>query len=556
MSSPSQSSESAASDGAKTDTNTVVDLKANPPATEQGPQSANSQELNQRLENLEQTLSKLREGLDSTSKSFEQAQALNNSSSEQLGIELQGAREQLKSLEGAYETLGAQSNELSSQQVVITEALESRSQELAERVDHLQFELAAQIVKMSDESVKQFDLLTTEQAQLERRSKELAEQSAELKLAIEQGITSTQAAITALELKLIDQLQQLESDSIERDQSNTDATKTVSSTLLSTTKRLDKADNDQQAAFTELDQRITKRSDELQQSLDSANETLADHSYEITDLHVADVVLASQIETLEETTAKQQSAHLMLVGRVRTGFRWQIAGLALVALALVGYVVLQQQSWDAAESRELALVDSVSDTNARQTALHSAVSEAINDIDAQQTATQELSDKHKVLAQDVELKTAKLTAQIALLNEKLQTLNDQSQSLNGRLNASSPFQQFADDNIIHGPEWLAKQDSSAFMVKLITVEDKQELYNTADFYSHFLKQKLAFYAVTVADQQRYVLLAGVYTSREKAQQLIEGMPAPSFDEKPSVEVLGTIQTAIKAQGDEAKQAAL
>lgn len=557
MSSPSTSqtptsSGSPASDG--TD-NTVVELSNDIGSDDTNSLASNGQELNQRLSNLEKTLAGLRDELESTSSSFAQAQTLNGSDNEQLGIELQGAREQLKSLEANYEKLGKHSSALSSQQSEIAESLETRSEALAERIDHLQFELAAQIVKMSDESVKQFDQLSTEQAQLEQRSRELAEQAEQLKDSIDAGITEVRAAVKALEIKLLDQLQVIEAESRQRDRDNAEAIEGVSHTLSATAERLEQADADQQAALkagmTELDNKLRERTDALQADLDSTNQTVAEHGSEITALHVNDVVLASQIETLEDTTSKQHQAHLALADRVRSGFRWQYAGLAVLALALLGFVLIQQQNWNDAATNEAAQQQAINeqaavqqqalaDTDARQSALKTAVSGLIHETEAQH-------QRDEQLAANLDDAKTRLQAQITALNEKLQGLDDQAQSLNGRLNASSPFQQFGDDNVIHGPEWLAKQDASAFMVRLLTVDDKQALYDIADRYSYFLKQKLAWYPVSNASgKQRYVLLAGIYKDETAAQQLIQRMPAPSFDEAPAVESMTAIQKKLQA----------
>ena len=137
-----------------------------------------------------------------------------------------------------------------------------------------------------------------------------------------------------------------------------------------------------------------------------------------------------------------------------------------------------------------------------------------------------------------------LEQKIAQVDHKMQDIEDQVQSVDGRLNENSPFSQMGDDNIIHGPQWIAGLPAENFSVQLAYTESKNTMYEIAQRYNFYLKDSLSYFEVENNGVVTYALLSGNYTTQQQALNAIDGMPRYIDMQQPIVRKLDSIQKHI------------
>ena len=125
---------------------------------------------------------------------------------------------------------------------------------------------------------------------------------------------------------------------------------------------------------------------------------------------------------------------------------------------------------------------------------------------------------------------AAVHGELEQLQQKLVTITDHVDSINGRVTNLRPHRTFGNGSVINGPEWVAAQPAERYTVRVATVTTKQDLYKTAERYSHYLKQDLAY----VAQKNGYALLLGSYDSVQAARIGMASLPYYVGFERPSV----------------------
>jgi len=135
----------------------------------------------------------------------------------------------------------------------------------------------------------------------------------------------------------------------------------------------------------------------------------------------------------------------------------------------------------------------------------------------------------------------KLEDEVKTLNGKLQNMNDQAQSLDGRISNISPFSQIGSNNIIHGPQWLSQQPADHYVVQVATVTEKNDLYDIAQRYNHYLKDELSFYTVKSAQSEKYVLVSGGYAGEREAAAVMQRLPRYVNFQRPAITRMGDVQ---------------
>ncbi|MES9871176.1 MAG: SPOR domain-containing protein, partial [Sedimenticola sp.] len=135
-------------------------------------------------------------------------------------------------------------------------------------------------------------------------------------------------------------------------------------------------------------------------------------------------------------------------------------------------------------------------------------------------------------------------AKLAKLQEQIETVEEKSDSANGRLSAMAPHRQFGTDSIIHGPTWLAKQDPENYVVRLISANDKEKLYQAAQRWGRYLKEDLAFYETSDAGQGKFVLVYGAFSDAASARKAAQRLPTIDPWQRKQVERMISIQGKI------------
>ena len=135
----------------------------------------------------------------------------------------------------------------------------------------------------------------------------------------------------------------------------------------------------------------------------------------------------------------------------------------------------------------------------------------------------------------------RLEEEVKTINSKLQNINDQAQSLDGRVSNISPFSQIGSNNIIHGPQWLSQQPADMVAIQVATVSRKNDLYDIAERYNHYLKDELSYYTVKSGQAEKYVLVSGGYASERQAAAVMKRLPRYVNFQRPVMVSMGELQ---------------
>ena len=141
-------------------------------------------------------------------------------------------------------------------------------------------------------------------------------------------------------------------------------------------------------------------------------------------------------------------------------------------------------------------------------------------------------------------RSTQLENEVVGLKQQLQNVDDHIASIDGRIDHVAPYSSFGKDNIIHGPQWLAKQSAENFSIQLAASHSKKELYEIALRYSHYLTTDVSYYKSATVQGDQYVLVVGNFATYEKAAAALWRMPQNINFQRPVISRLGDIQKLI------------
>lgn len=430
-----------------------------------------------------------------------------------------------KRIEGRIEETHA---ELQEMQLAYQELIRQAAR-LGIETNHLAVDLKTQSERLTEQD--------EEQSQLKRRTELLESKTTQLGESLDSIVTGLNATVQTMETRFSEQIGAVEKASRERDQELAG--------------RIDRIANGAASALHSLANRVTTRTDELDAGLRQTNEDITTLFGSVNDLstHTDDLqqqvgvldvrsqVLEERSDELEHQDEQQQRGIAALFDTTRRHFQWATASLIILLLITAGLGYYQSSRWEqeaaanAQLNKQLAVQNELTLKNSNDLAAIENLS--IIDHAAQAEAT-------KALNTELQAQQEKL----AQLQEKIHTIEDKSDSANGRLSAMAPHRQFGDDNIIHGPAWLAQQDPNSYVIRLTTVSDKSALYETAQRWSHYLKDTLAYYETGGDGSKQYVLVYGSFKDMASARQSARGMPPLHRGARPRAEQLQKLQERI------------
>ncbi|MDT8283177.1 MAG: SPOR domain-containing protein, partial [Gammaproteobacteria bacterium] len=269
---------------------------------------------------------------------------------------------------------------------------------------------------------------------------------------------------------------------------------------------------------------LTVKSQEMQASAEQLRLTTNDLSRGLDALVVRTRELeaiaeshGSMIGVLQKAGAELSDKLIILAGR--EGRHFNIFSVSFLLLLIVTAVIYfsQQSQFDRAE--------------------------AVTAEQAKLTETKIMSLQQSQ-ADDVAIADHSLVALESKVDKKLQTIQDQVQSVEARFNNSAPFSQIGNDNIIHGPQWIAGLPGDHYTVQLAYVGDTSVMYELAEQYNHYLKNSLSYFAVDENGKKKYVLLSGDYATSAAATAAINTMPRYIGELRPMKRKLSDIQRYI------------
>ncbi|OOZ36064.1 SPOR domain-containing protein [Solemya velesiana gill symbiont] len=417
---------------------------------------------------------------------------------------------------------------LQEQQVAYQELIQ-QSVRLTRETD----ELAESLKSQSEEIAEQRD----EQSELKRMARLLESKTTQLGESLHSRLAGLTATIKAMETRFGDEIATVAKASESRDQALSERIEQVS---INTT-----------AAVNELYKRFTAKTDQMDSGLQQANhdiETLFGSSRELAQhtgnlqqqIGVVDVrtaALETRADELEDRAEQQQTGTETLSNASRRRFQWVTASL-MVLLLLVGIVgYFQSINWDQEAVKKNQLAEQLTTQN-------QIVQKNSDELVALESHSASLHAFQVEMQKAMDTELMAQQEKINQLQEKTKSIEDKSDSANGRISAMAPHRQFGEDNVIHGPAWLSKQNPDSYVIELRTVSEKSALYQTAQRWSHYLKENLAYYETESNSAKQYVLVYGVFSDIASARSAGRVLPAIDPWNRSQVKQLRTLNAKI------------
>ena len=464
-----------------------------------------ARDINAKIGLLESSLSDLETELDVINKSVDEGLERLSDSDLDLTSKVSETYRRLGEIDTTYKALSA-----------ISENIDQEVKKLTTEIED--------VANRSSSELENHNLQMTEQhEQLVERVNELVRHSHETNSQLSQSIKDNTDALLKLEKELVAEIDALanatseRSDHIEKELENSkarilqlqavdDALEQRAASLETSAAELTQKSRAMQTSFELLDM----RTDELSNMVDKLLEDSEKHASFIAILQDKSVELAMSISALAGT----ENRH----------FKWLSGFLLLAMLAIAGLYFYHQS-----EMSHDAII------TAERTQL----------VDQHITGLQQHSQKSALTLAEVQdnlvTLNERLEGEIRVLEGKLQSMNDQAETLDGRISSISPFSQIGGSNVIHGPQWLAQQASGQYAIQVAAVSDKNEMYDIAQRYNHYLKDELSYYTLDTGKGQKYVLVSSGYATENEAKAVIRRLPRYVNFQRPAVTRMAEVQ---------------
>ncbi|MGD2053804.1 MAG: hypothetical protein PVG45_06820 [Gammaproteobacteria bacterium] len=464
-----------------------------------------AKDINAKIGLLESSLSELQTELDVINRSIDEGLDRLGDSDLDLTSKVSETYKRLGEIDNTYKSLST-----------ISENIDNEVRKLTAEIEDVATQSAADLESHNSQFNEQHQ-------QLVERVNDLVRHSQETNAQLTQSINDNIDALLKLENELVAEIDALANTTRERSDGIEKEVESSKARIL----QLQKVDDalDKRAASLEATSAdLSRRSKELDASvslLDMRTDelsTLVDKLLEDSEKH------ASLISALQDKSVEMAMSIRALAGTENRHFKILSSFLLIAILAIAGLYFYHQSemSHDATVTAERSQVVDQQISGLQQDNLKSAVTLA------------EVQDNLVTL-------NDKLEQEVNTLNGKLQNMEDQAQSLDGRISNISPFSQIGSNNIIHGPQWLARQPADSFAIQVAAVADRKDLYEIAERYNHYLKDELSWYALQTAGAEKFVLVSGAYTGEREAAVVMRRLPRYVNFQRPAITRMSDIQ---------------
>ncbi|MGB0712632.1 MAG: hypothetical protein ACPGUC_03630 [Gammaproteobacteria bacterium] len=525
---------------------------------ETGKSATRPQDINARIGDLEIALSEVDARLNVVDGGFRETSAKAAARDGSINDQLDSVQDELHTLRETYVTLSGRAEAIAKEAATMGRDLGSNQRALAERTKNME----TRAEKLANELESRNKVLNSTIEAVESRLIEYLQAAvaesedhyAQLTARSDQIVASAQALdkeMRALDQSRGDQITDLDGrfrgahDALR--QALLDAETTLdlhAGRMDGHAERLD-ADEAQIENLRASEARLAQRCSALETTTDILNARTTEMQELIAVMDVRTSTLEERSALNEERIDAHEGQILALSGTTRRHSRWGIAALLLIAVAL-GALLAHQHFNTLIEHENNALI--VQGINEQMGAQQVALNETLSTIQTQNdaahdtltTETRELREQNRKLSETVEAHEARITA----LDEKVQTVEDTATSANERLSAAKPLDTFGADSIIHGPAWLAQQDPSHYVIRLITTNSKAELYRSAQRYGYRMDETFAYYEQVENGTTRYVLVYGSFGKRSDAESTLYRIPTFDPWSRPEVKEISSIRARV------------
>lgn len=407
--------------------------------------------------------------------------------------------------------------------------LESRAKVLQSTIDSVELRLQAELKRIEAEARQRDQVLEQEAARLREAGAMQARRAQQHEArtgCLEQRAEKLQADAAALV------------ERVDGNEARTAGLERRAETQEARTGQLETRAAELENRATEVEGRSTdleQRSDDLEGRTGNLESETAQLSAATGHLARRQDVLTDRTESLTETT----EAHQGQLARLASALRSQLRGFSGVLLLLV-VAIAMVAAYFYDQNRALHARSDQQGAEAAQLAASLQAQKAAleRELAAQKQALeQSIASERTVLAetdsglqQEVKDNRSVIQAQrevVEALEQRIATLQDQADSASGRLAALHPLGNFGSDSVVRGESWLAGQDKSQFMVRLLETGDRLAMYKVADRWAYYLEgRNLAYLERAPRGDTVYQLFYGPFELAADAEQFAAAVPSP------------------------------
>ena len=484
---------------------------------------SNGKDINKKITSLDTDLAQLRAELGIINDSVEEGLDRLSDTDTDLTAKVSETYKRLGEIDNAYKAL-----------LAISSRIDTDIQKLNGDVSNVAEQSATGIKSLEKSTITQSKEFAQKNRQVVSKVNRLVETSKLTTEMMSQGIQSATEKMLQIEKNVIAQIESLSS-------TTKDKAQTIEKTVDHNSANILKLQS--------VDEAIIRRATTLEitaaelsakgQYLDSSVEQLQISS----DILSSDInKLSGRTKALEELTNSHGSLIdglqkagaditnklTVLSGRERKHFNFVTAGFILLLVVTAVIYFSQQNQFglnDVIQAERSGIVDDQI-TSLQQT---------------QKDSVKIIRDSFTALESKIDLVNATLQDEI---KKEIAQVDDKVQSVEGRLNQSSPFSQIGNDNIIHGPHWIAGLPQENFTVQLTYVDNKDTLYEIAQRYNFQLKDSLSYFKINEKGAVKYVLLSGSYATHQQAISALGSMPGYIDMQKPVIRKIKIVQKYI------------
>ena len=467
-------------------------------------------EINKQMTGLEKSIELLNKKLGATNKQIKTDVSRLTESDADISEKVAETYRQLGQIETTFQDLGKQSNKINSDLKKINNSIktfEKTSSDALNQAIESQSEINIEFKQHHEDIIL--------------RAEKLSKQADSITLKLNKSIKDNSKALTELEARIITELERQAQLSQDRD-GNLDEKIQLAGKEISSQKAkmllmqsVDEALNKRAATLEITAEKLIADTEELTQSTEVLNILTGKLSDDVEALEIHTARLATQnleqqgfIDKLQTKTDSMARTLLALVTLEKKHFRVLASTSLFIFLAVLAVFFYGEYQ------RDIQL----SEASQRSSEVDEQVNTLQNRLKDEQLASQvfynEINDLQKNIGQ--------LQHKLDGVNSQVVVLNDQVASIDGRIQYIAPLYNFGTDNTIHGSEWLSKLDGKLHSIKVATVTDKQELYQTASRYNYYLKKDLAYF---INQDGSFTLIEGGQYQSEELVKALRDMPS-------------------------------
>ena len=486
---------------------------------------SNSSDLNSRLNEIETELKHLNARESATNKSFRELLSETKKIAAGQTAELTEAKQKVTDISEKYKKMTQDYQRIAASTNILSANLENTQKTLSADIDTLR-----------NDSDKRSEELAEGQLQLIERAKRIEDRAQQMAEDLDYRVDVIRTTIKAVESKLSEEIREVAAQSEQRDEALGIRADKIEEELGSAVAGLKKADADIHAKFDEQVRQLRAADTNLSDRAAVAELEISGLQGQAEDLQFQSNILDTRATSLEERSnvseqTLDQQAALLASASDRIGKHYKGFALAIVLIAAsIGVMSYLNQG----QFSEIAQKDSNIENQlvSQQTAISK------NETEIASLQQQNLAETDEQIKASIQQQNE----QLVQLENEIRSLGEKADNTAQRMSAMAPHRSFGLDNTIHNASWLAAQDQNQYVVEVMTVTDKQSLYQVATRWSNLMNRaNLSFIEKQQNESTLYTLYYGPFESKAAADQISRRLPVMNYSQPPMARQISEIQ---------------